>query len=132
MISSAKKFRRAIALFLFAMTVAFVCVLAQQLLPAPSTTTTTAPKILSVTISTNGHVELRIAGPAEHSFVVQSSTNLSDWSGLATNVFSAGSGEFFVDTKVRLGGASFYRVVQMGSAAGAPSTTTTRNRGLGK
>ncbi len=132
MTSFLKNLRRIILLSLLVFTIVFAAPVAQNLPPDPATTSISAPKILSVGLSTNGAVQMRIIGRAQHHFLVETSSNLNNWSVLTTNAFSAASEGSFLDTNVHNSDTTFYRVLQLESIAGVSSTNTTTNRGIRK
>src|SRR6266516_1258992 len=132
MLSFLKNVRGLITLSLAGLMVFFTWALCQQLPDTASITSVSLPRILSVTIATNGAVQMRIIGQALHHFLVETSTKLNSWSFLATNAFSAASEGSFVDTNMHNSDTTFYRVLQLESIAGASSTNTTTNRGIRK
>src|SRR5437016_11345009 len=115
MTSFLKNFRGIIPLTAMVMAIVFAAPVDQTLPPESDMTSVSPPKILSVSLSTNGVVQMGIIGQARHHFVVETSTNLTGWSALTTNVFSTAGDGSFVATNVHDSDRTFYRVLQLES-----------------
>src|SRR5437016_877546 len=122
MTSFLKNFRGIIALSALIMAIVFAAPVDQNLPPDSVTSSVSPPKILSVSLSTNGAVQMGIIGQAQHHFVVETSTDLNSWSALTTNVFSAVGEGSFMDTNMHNTDITFYRVLQLENITGVSST----------